>query len=562
LPSQIFLDLSCNDLGEKTSKQLKAFLACLKDPNVTSSDLSFNLLYEMTPEKSQAFFESLKTANVTLVNLSWNYLGQISPEQWQAFCDGLKDTNITSLDLSCNDLGRMTPEKWQGFFACLKDSNITSLALSGNDLGQISPEQWQAFCDGLKDTKITSLNLSGNKLEKTTHEQWQKFFAFLKATNVTSLNLSKNFLDKMTPENLQVFFDGLKSTNLTEVDLSKNNLDQLDDNKWNQLITTLKQSKINKVDFGQDTIEKLSADRKQDLANLHLTKIPLDRYQDITILQFAAKIYSLNCKIERSPEDKENKLVKSSWLVAELIYRNFFSRFNIDIIRHGILESCAPSDEIFKTPIIACKESVDLINQIYNDNPQLRTIYIAHSECFMSPKEEFLKAISVGVSEKNDGEILAFILSEQQNISTAQLKSITKIAEECNKQEIVTRIEDISKLRAGVKGHLAALTMLSDKINNNRYFSKIRFSKKLPNERISKAIAQICKKNNFVYQEDAELISLVSNNIASKDMETSVAEIACQISTRFQRSAVEEVETSHAGRVVEQRSAGSRQTEL
>jgi Ran GTPase-activating protein (RanGAP) involved in mRNA processing and transport len=556
------------DINIMSPEQLQRFFEVLKKNNIKS--LGFErCIYNLTIEAWQVFCNGLKELpNLTSLQLSRNFSDRLISEKLQVLFKYLKEMpNLTSVDLSSNSFYQINSEQLHAFFACLKVTNVTSISISWNFIYQMTPERSQAFYDGLQKSNLISIDLSWNYLNQITSEQLRVFFACLKDSNITTIDLSNNELDRMTPEQWQAFCSGLKYTNFTEINLSKNNLDKLDDNKWNRLIAKLKQSKINKVDFGQDTITNLSAARKKDLANLHLTKIPLDRYQDMNILQFAAKVYGLNCKIPEFSGKKEGIVIRSSWLVAKLISQNILcsSHLPVDITMLAFLEFYSPSDQIFQKPISECKESYDLINQIYNDNPQLRTICVVHSEYFMSPKEEFSKAIDVGALDVIE-KYLDIKSQYQQNITTLQLKYIETIAEKYNKQEIVTRIENISKLRVSVYCHLVALTILSDKINNNRYFAEFRFSKKLPNERISKAIAQICKNNNFVYNEDAELISLVSNNIALKDMEKSVAEIAQQISTRFERSVVEEVQTSHAGRIVEQRaanvSAGGRQAEL
>jgi hypothetical protein len=526
------------------------------------------------------FFKWLKNTNITSLNLQGHKLGCMADNQWQEFFVGLKDTNITSLNLAGNDLCRI------GYLQGKRYSSYGDFLSVGGD-------KWQAFFLGLKDSKVTSINFAGNNLAKMSVYQWQAFFVGLKDSKVTIVNLSGNGFFSMENNKWKVCNIGLGYSNLISIDLSHNNLNLVHENRWNEIIDTFKNSgiyKINKIDFGSAEIKKLSAARKQDLAELHLTKIPSDRYQNMNILQFAYMVYSLNCKITGSPNDPSNDVIKKTWLVGELLLQNILKTLTIDTVQ-DILESIPASDGIFQTPIKRCKESYGLIRQIYNDNAQLRTICVAHSESFMSPIAEFLKAIDINhadiiksylhdlnkidrnilynnntsisqiianILDNKDRLALDIISKEQNNITILQLKSIKLIASQYNKQEIVTSIEKIINLRDSVATSILNLCISGKK------------------ELINESLIDICKSNNLEYQEDDQLKLFIQNiietyqNIKNADKPKIVAEITQQILTNIERSAVVSdaaeagngAATSHVSRVIEQRAEGSRQTEL
>jgi hypothetical protein len=573
-------ELSYSQLYQISDKQWNKFFTALKDSNIESFTLSLGIFFSaIDVEKIKGFFTELKDTKITTIKLFGSKLQDMSTEQLRVFLCCLKESNIKSFEISSDVFYKMSADNLEIFIEESKNIHLSSVDISNSIFHTMKVDDAKSLIISLKKINIMSVNISSIYISEDGFEIFselltglrelpnlqsialtsicndekgfkifQELFTYLRELPyLQSIDLSNNDLNEMTHEQLKTFCDGLKELpNFISINLSGNNLEALDNNKWNQLIATLKQSKINKVNFGQDTIEKLSDKRKKNLANLHLTEIPLDRYKDMTILQFAAKVYGLKCNVPGNANESDNPnnaIIKKTWLVAELVQKNKLSRVNIDIVRSTILKYCAVSHRLFQLPIIACKESVDLINQIYNDNPQLRTINVAHSEYFMSPAEEFSKAIAVGASEKNDGEILAFILSEQQNISTAQLKSIAIIANKCNKQEILSEVTDIINLRSIIFKGLTSI-----------------------NKGVSAFIENICKKNNLEYEEDSGFISFVQEKLNEEDGMKVVAEIAQQISTRFQRSAVKEVQTSHADRVVEQRSAsipaGGRVAEL
>jgi hypothetical protein len=619
------LDMSLNQFTLMSTEQWQVLFNNLKNSSITELNLSFNNIFDMSATQWQMLFEILAESNITSLNLSCNNLYAMNTNTLQVFCAGLANSNITELNLSGNLFRRIDITNCRLFFSGLATSKVKSLNLSRNQLRDMELSILDEFLTGIVMSKVTSLDLSDNELLHMNKEQLQILFTKLLSSEVKTLNLSYNFLGNdvsiplwedlfiglKTISNInscnfsgnflldikddkmwQSFCDIFYHNNISHFNLLDNYFERISDNQWNILINALKQSQIKQIDFGKNTIKKLSAARKKDLAELHLTQIPSDRYQNMTILQFAYMVYSLNCKITRSTNDPSNEIIKKTWLVAELISENILKKFLLDNLRHNILEDIPTSDGIFQTPIKSCKESYGLIRQIYNDNAQLRTICVAHSESFMSPIAEFIKAIDINhadiiksylhdlskidrnnfltikniitpeiianILDNKDREALDIISKDQRNINILQLKSIKLIASQYDKQEIVSRIENIINLRESVATSILNLCISGKK------------------ELINESLIDICKSNNLEYQENDQLKLFIQNiietykTIKNEDKPKIVAEITQQILTNIEQSIVVSEEASavngavasHVDRVVEQKAVENRQTEL
>jgi hypothetical protein len=465
---------------------------------VTSIDLSNNLnscfdiiIWRNNYRKISFFIKLLyMLPNFTTLKLSNNNLIYMDVNERENFFLWLRNSNIRSLDLSKNGLNSMSTTEWQNFFLELKRSNVSSLNLSDNALYLISSKCWEIFCSALGESNIESIDLSGNKLDLFSGDQWASFRLALVKSNIYSMDLSGNNLEKISEDN------------------------------WVYLIHILKYRNINKIILGKDTITELSDKKKQDLANLHLTKIPLSKYSNMSILQFEAVFTSLGYKFK--DKNREDSFYKYSMLVTHLLKYLFIQGLNdrlnsnlLDI--NDFLDILPAEQEIFllNTPLSKLNSAhcLHFIHCLYEKNYKLQTIRVANSECFLFPVEEFLKAIDVNASDiilkhldnisqnmidelysrdiiisyivanilgNDDIVALDMISKEQSHITTAQLKSIIIIAEKYNKHEIVSEVENIMKLRDDINKNLVSVVseakpgVASEENGNNRVGGSVR----------------------------------------------------------------------------------------
>jgi hypothetical protein len=423
-----------------TTQQISKFFQELENSSISKVIFSNPQIQNLTTEQLQnifPIFQTLKTAtNLRTFSIIFCNLSDDDATKLQTVFPSLtkehnnyivslgNDSNIKLYNSSNADIALMNINQLICFLLRLQTmSNLESLDLSGNNLGRMKDYELQFILINLAHLpNLESLNLSGNNFGSMKNQEWQVFLENLaQIPNLKSLDLSGNNLGRMKDCEWQFFCDELKKlNNIRSLNLSGNNLEFAAlDGRLRYLINILKDSNVNNIDFGEHIIKIFSDQSKKDLADLHLTKIPLSRYQKMSILQFAAKVYGLNCKIAGVPEEKENRAVRSSWLVAKLISQNILcDNLIVDITMFSFLEYYASSEAIFQKPISECQESVDLINKIYNDNPQLQTIRVAHQELFMSASAEFLKAHDVGAYD---------IKTRHMDKITEQRRAVTQI---------------------------------------------------------------------------------------------------------------------------------------
>jgi hypothetical protein len=404
-------------------------------------------------------------------------------------------------------------------------------------------------------SNITSFNLSSNNLYEMDYKEWETLFLQIQNSNITSLNLSNNNLYKMDfyKYRWKVFCLQIKNSNISYIDLSNNNLERVNEESWDMLIDALKQGNIINIDFGQDTIKKLSDKRKQDLVRFLLNKVSILKYQNMTILQFDAVFTSLGCKFK--DKNREDSFYKYSMLVTNLLKYLFIQGLN-DRLNSNLLDindflDIIPSEQqrlLLNTPLSKLNSAhcFLFICCLYEQNNKLQNFRIAHSQYFLLPVVDFLKEVDNDFLNNNDKVVLYRVFNEQQNITTEQLNSVIIIAEQCDKQEILTEVRSIINIRNNIRKKLASFPS---------------------NERdISEFIRKVCEDSNLNYEKNKDYIQLkqIISKIMTEDGDLTtiikkIPEIAHQISINYKRNTLVEVsantDSKHTREVTEQRRA-------